>query len=513
MMWANLKRHKWKLTLLVALVVVGCGVNPVTGKREMNLVSEQQEVQIGQQQYLPSQQMQGGSYQVDPELSRYINEVGQRLAKVSDRPELPYEFVVLNNGVPNAWALPGGKIAINRGLLTELNSEAELAAVLGHEIVHAAARHGAKSMERGMLAQAGVAVLGVAVADRNWAGLVVGGATLGATLITTKYGREAELESDDYGIKYMVKAGYDPQAAVALQQTFVRLSEGRQGNWLDGLFASHPPSQERVEANRRHAAKYSAANLRIGKEDYQRHMAGLEKAAAAYASYDEGQKALGAKQYDKALKLADEAIRKEPREAQFYALRGDARLQQKDARSAVQDYNEAIRRQDGYFAFYLARGLAKRQLNETSAAKADLEQSLKLLPTAVAHLELGNLAAAEKNESKAIEHYSAAAGSDSAEGKLAASALMKLDLPRNPGKYVEVRTGLSAQGEFIIQLTNVSPLAVKDLQLAVSGGVQRQVTSAETLAAGKARQMVLNLPKGVAAQTVKVQLTGASLAQ
>ena len=86
---------------------------------------------------------------IDPELTKYVNEVGQRLAAVSDR-KLPYEFVVINNSVPNAWALPGGKIAVHRGLLIELNSEAELAAVLGHEIVHAAARHGAKGMERGI---------------------------------------------------------------------------------------------------------------------------------------------------------------------------------------------------------------------------------------------------------------------------------------------------------------------------------------------------------------------------
>ncbi len=101
-----------------------------------------------------------------PDLTAYINEVGQKLAAVSDRP-LPYEFVVLNNPVPNAWALPGGKIAVNVGLLSELKNEAELAAVLGHEIVHAAARHGAKAQERGTLMQVGLAAaqIGAAISD------------------------------------------------------------------------------------------------------------------------------------------------------------------------------------------------------------------------------------------------------------------------------------------------------------------------------------------------------------
>ncbi|MDY6948508.1 MAG: M48 family metalloprotease, partial [Pseudomonadota bacterium] len=119
---------------LVALALGACGVNPVTGKKEIQFISEAQEIKIGEQNYAPTQQSEGGDFDVLPDLTAYVNEVGQKLAKVADR-QLPYEFVVLNNPVPNAWALPGGKIAINVGLLSELKNEAELAAVLGHEIV------------------------------------------------------------------------------------------------------------------------------------------------------------------------------------------------------------------------------------------------------------------------------------------------------------------------------------------------------------------------------------------
>lgn len=183
------------LALILALSLLAlssaCGINPVTGKRELTLVSPQREISIGQQNYLPTQQVQGGAYLIDQSLKDYVTAVGKRLAQVSDRPKLPYEFVIINNSVPNAWALPGGKIAINRGLLLELKNEAELASVLAHEIVHAAARHGAKSMERGILLSAGVAGIGLATQGKDISDLIIGAASIGSGLINSQYGRSA----------------------------------------------------------------------------------------------------------------------------------------------------------------------------------------------------------------------------------------------------------------------------------------------------------------------------------
>ncbi|MDX1451096.1 MAG: M48 family metalloprotease, partial [Oleiphilaceae bacterium] len=237
------------LLVLVLSQLSACATNPVTGERQLMLQSTSQDVGIGEQQYLPAQQSQGGQYVVDPTLTAYVSRVGNKLAAVSDLPDLPYEFVVLNNSVPNAWALPGGKIAINRGLLLALENEAQLAAVLGHEIVHAAARHGAQRMRDNLLVQIGLAGIGMGLANNDYRQLIIGGAALGAQLITAKYGRDHELESDRYGMEYMVKAGYNPMGAVELQRVFVQLAQGRKSSWLEGLFASHPPSQERVEQN------------------------------------------------------------------------------------------------------------------------------------------------------------------------------------------------------------------------------------------------------------------------
>ena len=272
--------------------LTACGVNPVTGEKEIQFVSEAQELAIGRQQYAPMRQVEGGDFDVLPELTTYVNGVGQKLAAVSDR-KLPYEFVVLDNSVPNAWALPGGKIAVNRGLLTELTSEAELAAVLGHEIVHAAARHGAKAQERGVMMQAGMAAaqIGAAVGgmDAGIANLALGGASIGLSMVQMKYGRDQELESDHYGMKYMKLAGYDPWGAVTLQETFVRLASGKgakQQGWLEGLFASHPPSQERLERNRAYALELGRGGT-IGADTYAAAMKPLLAMQPGYDKYDE----------------------------------------------------------------------------------------------------------------------------------------------------------------------------------------------------------------------------------
>ena len=296
-------------SVLPALAFAGlsaCSVNPVTGKSELVFMSEAEEINLGNQAYLPSQQSQGGVYDVDPELTRYVQEVGNRVAAQSTR-DLPYEFVVLNNSVPNAWALPGGKIAINRGLLIELENEAELAAVLGHEVVHAAARHGAKAQTRGMLGQVLVVATAVVAGDSQYGDLAIGGAAVGNQLITSRYGRDAELQSDHYGMQYMSAAGYDPRGAVTLQETFVRLSEGRNQDWLTGLFASHPPSRERVDANISTAASLPAGG-ELGEQRFQLAMQKTLDAKSAYDAYDEGRKALSDKDTVKALELANRAI-------------------------------------------------------------------------------------------------------------------------------------------------------------------------------------------------------------
>ncbi len=484
------------LCCALLLVLTGCAVNPVTGKNELSLVSEATEIEIGNKQYAPSRQMQGGDYTVSPQVVSYVKRVGQKLAAVSDR-KLPYEFNIINDSTPNAWALPGGKIVVNRGLLVELDSEAELAAVLGHEIVHAAARHGAKGMERGMMLQGAMMAAGIASHNSEYSQLAIGAAGMAAQLINQKYSRGAELEADHYGMIYMSRAGYDPHAAIKLQETFVRLSKGHETNWLTGLFASHPPSQERVDKNRQTAATLPPGG-KIGHEEYLKAMAPLFKDRDAYKAYDIGRKALHDGDVERALRFVNKALEMEPNEALFHSLRGDIRFKQKRYRDAVTNYNHALARNSKYFHFYLQRGLARLKLNEKAQGEADLKTSLKFLPTAPALNALGQQSLQAGDRTLAKKYFAAAAGSQSPAGQAASLALVKLDLPDNPHKYLQLRFGLDDSRYLLVQVRNVTSQSVDRVNYVIQF---RDVN-------GQLRQVKLQFPETVGGKQAKIAATG-----
>ena len=416
-------------TALAVLMLAGCAVNPVTGDREFSLVSEEWELEVGDEHYPLMRQMEGGDYALDRELVEYVREVGQRVAAEADR-DLPYEFTVLNSSVPNAWALPGGKIAINRGLLTEMESEAELAAVLGHEVVHAAARHGAQRQSRQVLMQgavmAGGLAVGVATDRQEYAAVALLAGGLGAQLIGQRYSRDAEREADEFGMVYMHRAGYNPEAAVDLQETFVRISEGRDGGgFAQGLFASHPPSEERVRNNRRKLRELGAEG-ELGRERYQEKTATIRRLKPAYEAHDQGRRALRDDDLDRALEKAEEALAMESGEALFHALRGDALATRGDMREAERAYASALERDDGWFYHHLRRGMARESLGELAGARGDLRRSVELLPTAEAHYFLGNVERRDGNRDAALDHYRQAAQSDTETGRRARQALEEM---------------------------------------------------------------------------------------
>jgi len=452
--------------LLLASALTACGTNPVTKKKEFQFVSQAQEINIGQQHYAPTRQSQGGDYILDPELTQYLQSVGHKLAQVSDRPDLPYEFVVLNDSVPNAWAMPGGKIAFNRGLLYELSSEAELAAVMGHEIVHAAARHGAKNMERGVLLQGAIIVVGLASQDREYANLMVGASQLGVQLISSKYGRDAESESDYYGMLYMKKAGYDPAAAVTLQETFVRLSESRQSDFISGLFASHPPSPERVAANKETLAKLGTGGD-WGKEVYAQKTARLRATRMAYKAYDDGVKALSKGDTATATQLAKQAIAAEPEEAKFHELLGDIALTQKKPEQALGFYAKAIALNEAYFKPHMQSGIALFNLGKTAEAEPFLKRANELLPTAPGHALLGQIAEERGQNDLAMQHYQVAASSNSEIGKEANARWVRMDLPRHPAKYIQSGAMADNTGNVFAVVQNTSNVPIGRVRVRV----------------------------------------------
>ncbi len=453
------------LLFVATMILSACGTNPVTHKSEFQFVSESKEIAMGQQNYVPARQQQGGDYVIDTELTAYVQSVGNKLAAVSDR-KLPYEFVVLNDSVPNAWAMPGGKIAFNRGLLYELNSEAELAAVLSHEIVHAAARHGAKNIESGMLLQGAVLAAGVATQNKNYGNLVVGGAQLSSQLVATKFGRDDESEADHYGMIYMKRAGYDPTAAVTLQETFVRLSKGNKSNFIQGLFASHPPSDQRVADNKATLAEVGAGG-EWGREVYAEKVKHLKATESAYKDYDEGVKVLAAGDAGKAASLAKQAIAIEPREARFQELLGDVALAKKDNKEALSYYEKAIKMQPDYFRPHVQSGIALNNLGRKSEAEKELNRSNALLPTATSHFLLGQLAEGRGDVSMAMQNYQLASASNSSVGKESAQSMLRLDVPLNPSKYLRTGVQLDNYGNLYAVVQNPTSVGLVQVKFRV----------------------------------------------
>lgn len=502
------------LTVFIGTTISGCITNPVTGNREIRLVSEGQELAMGQQSYAPLTQMEGGKYTVDPALGAYVASVGRKMASVSDR-KLPYEFVVLNNPVPNAWALPGGKIGINTGLLWELGSEAELAAVLGHEVIHAAAGHSARSQTRGMGLQLAVMSVAVGLGDKDYANMALGAAQLGAGLISSKYGRDAELESDEFGMNYMKRAGYNPQAAVALQETFVRLSGGRQQQGFERFFSTHPPSQDRVAANQRSVARLGADGA-MHTERYQQAIAKLKRSRPAYEALNKGKEALANKNYGVALAYADQAIKADSREAHFHILRGDVFMAQKRYYDALTSYQNALRNNQNYFAGWLGRGVAQYNLGKRSAAKADLEKSIKMLPTVAAHYALGNIARDGGDSKTALGHYQAVASSNAPQASEAMTEVVKIELPSAPGKYIASGNGIDQNGRLLVEVQNRANVAVSNVVVTVKEGERSwKVRINGSLKAGESRLQRTHLGPYTAEQAARIStaVTEARLAQ
>lgn len=229
---------------LVALVAAfACATNPATGKRQFNLMSEAQEISAGQEADAQVKK-EMGIYN-EPNLQEYISGIGLKLAQLSERPNLPWHYSVVDVPAINAFALPGGYIYITRGILPFLNDEAQLAGVLGHETGHVTARHAAQQYTRAVGGTIGLVALGIFVPGARPFGQI---AEQGLGVLFLKYGREDELQADQLGARYAARANWDPAGVPEMLTTLGRLDEAsgqRRGvpNWLE----THPEPLARVK--------------------------------------------------------------------------------------------------------------------------------------------------------------------------------------------------------------------------------------------------------------------------
>jgi len=279
------RRTGTRMLTAAAGMVLGlsaCATNPATGGRMLSLVSESREIEMGQQ-YAATIPGQFGIYD-DDDLQAYVDSVGQALAAVGERPQLPWSFQIVDDPVINAFALPGGPIFVARGIMAHFNSEAEMASVLGHELGHITARHIVEALSRQQLAQLGLGVGMVAVPGIRPFGDVLGG---GVGLLFLKYGRDDESQSDLLGHRYMTRLGYDPAAAVDMFKILERQRQAS-GRSTPEWQASHPDPGNRVEAAEERAAADGNPGGIVRRNEYLRRIEGLVVGEDPHQGYFEG---------------------------------------------------------------------------------------------------------------------------------------------------------------------------------------------------------------------------------
>jgi predicted Zn-dependent protease len=260
------------LAALLVIHTVGCSVNPATGKSQLAMMSEAQEIETGRQ---ADREISAelGLYP-DEDLQRYVSRVASQLAAKSERPALPWQFRVVDDPVVNAFALPGGFIYVTRGILAYFGSEAELAGVLGHEIGHVTARHSVEQMSKAQLAGLGLGVAMIASETfRQFGGL----AQVGMGLLFLKFSRDDERQADDLGLRYMVRASYDPAEMPRTFQTLGRVSAasgaGRVPTWL----STHPAPEDRFQRLSEEVAALppEARRGEVGRDSYLERLSGM----------------------------------------------------------------------------------------------------------------------------------------------------------------------------------------------------------------------------------------------
>ena len=360
----------------------GCAVDPVTGKKQIMMVSEEQEIAIDKQQS-PYQFSSDFGVTQDNRINAYVSEVGKGLLPHVHRPQMPYVFKCVNATYINAYAFPGGSIAVTRGILLKLDNEAELASLLGHELGHVNARHTAEQVSKGQLSSLLVGGLAIAAGTQG-AGL--GDLTqqlgmLGQGLLLSKYSRNNEREADALGNEYMVKAGYASSGFVGLMEMLDSLHKEKPST-AQVLFSTHPMSSERLNAAvQRSNGQYQSSNKSSVKRDrYMDRIASLRAKKDAIELLQKGEKYLAQKKYDQAENKFKQALKKSKNDYTAHVLMSQCLLAQKKASPALRHANRAQKSYPAEAQGYYFAGLANAALEKYGRAYKNFHQCDQRLP-------------------------------------------------------------------------------------------------------------------------------------
>src|SRR3954468_15905252 len=272
-------------TLLVGSGVGSCARNPVTGKSELSLVSESQEIQMGQE--ASKEVAQSIGIYNDAKINDYVASIGKRIAANSERPNLPWEFHVVDDASVNAFALPGGFIYVTRGLLGAINDEAELATVVGHEIGHVTNRHSVQQISKAQLAQLGLGIGSILSSDIARFGQL---ASAGLQVLFLKYSRNAENQADQAGFRYALNQNYDVREMSKVFETLDRLSQSSGGGKLPEWLATHPSPGNRIEHIQKmlDTVKTDPSKGMVNRDQYLQHVQGMVYGEDPRQGYFEG---------------------------------------------------------------------------------------------------------------------------------------------------------------------------------------------------------------------------------
>ncbi len=364
-------------------VALGCATNPVTGRSQFMLMDEKEEIAIDRQ-YAPQQFSADYGTVQDRALQAYIETTGKAMAAKTHRSHMPYDFRCVNANYVNAYAFPGGSIACTRGILLDLENEAELAALLGHELGHVNARHTAASMSKAKVAS--VAVGGLAVITSVAVGSSAGSIAsqlgqLGSGALLASYSRDNERQADHLGMEYMTRTGYGPKGMVGLMDMLNSMNQHK-ASTTELLFATHPMSSERYETAVNEAKNdyQQFSGQPLHRDRYMDHTAGLRKIKGAVEKMQAGEAALGKEQVTDAEGLFKQALKEAPNDYVGLLLMSKCLLIQKKDKEAEGFAEKAKAVYPGEAQAYHISGISKLRNQHYQGAYADFSDYDKRLP-------------------------------------------------------------------------------------------------------------------------------------
>jgi predicted Zn-dependent protease len=361
---------------------LGCAFNPVTGKKQLMLISESEEIDLDRENS-PHQFSSDYGASQNQSLQSYIASVGKPIAAGTHRPNMPYRFVIVNAAYINAYTFPGGSVGITRGILLDLESEAELSSLIGHELGHVNARHTAQRMTKSVLTSLAVASVSAYTGSENekYQAIAAGLGSIAAGALLAHYSRDNEREADSLGMDYMIKAGYNPGGQTDLMDMLRSMSK-KKPNAIEMMFSTHPMGEERYQSSLSKIASMPGHTnaLPYHRERYMDNTAGLRAIAKAIDEMQNGDKLMMGSKFGEAKKHYGEALRIAPGDYAGLLMMAKCQI-------AMEDYSLARRYAEDAATVYPEEaqalhilGIANLKLEKYDEAFSNFERYEQILP-------------------------------------------------------------------------------------------------------------------------------------